>query len=218
MNKKMKKYVQKNLKKVVAPMALTAGLLVASPAMAYEVKSGDTMGEIATANSLSLNQLAAMNPQVSNVDLIYVGQTINTSQNNTQPVSKPVQAVTSTVGNVSASDVDLMARLVRAEALGEPYAGKVAVAYVVLNRVDSSQFPNTIKGVIYQKGQFSPVSNGAINTPADADSIRAVKEAIASDRSRGAGSLFFYNPKTASSRWLDSKQTTVIIGNHVFKK
>lgn len=68
---------------------------------------------------------------------------------------------------VNKNDKELLARLVSAEAKGEPYAGKVAVATVVLNRVDSSKFPDTVKGVIYQKGQYSPVSNGQINKPAD---------------------------------------------------
>jgi N-acetylmuramoyl-L-alanine amidase len=108
--------------------------------------------------------------------------------------------------------------LVRAEAEGEPYAGKVAVAIVVLNRVDHPQFPNSIKEVIYQPRQFTPVSNGTINQPADDESIRAVEEALAYDRSKGYGSLFFYNPKTSHSRWLDSRPTTIVIGNHVFKK
>jgi N-acetylmuramoyl-L-alanine amidase len=115
------------------------------------------------------------------------------------------------------SDKEMLARLVHAEAQGEPYAGKVAVAVVVLNRVASPDFPNTVPQVIYQQGQFSPVANGAIREYADKDSIRAVNEAYTL-RGTGSGSLFFYNPKTATSRWLDSRETTVTIGNHVFKK
>lgn len=122
---------------------------------------------------------------------------------------------------ISAADKDLMARLVRAEAVGEPYAGKVAVAVVVLNRVKSNQFPNTVPGVIYEKSNgyyaFTPVKNGEINKPADAESKKAVNEAIALG-GQGNGSLFFYNPKTATSDWVATRQATVTIGNHSFAK
>lgn len=201
--------------------AFTLGI-AGVPAFAQEVKQGDTMNKIAQQNNMSLSELASLNPQVTNLNRIYVGQNINTSKNETQSVNTNVNNNVNTnvnvKSNVSSSDMDLMARLVRAEAESEPYAGKVAVAYVILNRVDSSQFPNTVHDVIYQSGQFSPVSNGEINKPADSSSINAVHEAVNADRSKGAGSLFFYNPKTATSRWLDSRPTTMIIGNHTFKK
>ncbi|MFT8319762.1 MAG: cell wall hydrolase [Bacillus sp. (in: firmicutes)] len=122
---------------------------------------------------------------------------------------------------ISATDKDLMARLVHAEAVGEPYAGKVAVAVVILNRVKSNQFPNTVREVIYQVTDghyaFTPVQNGQINKSADAASKRAVNEAIALDGS-GNGSLFFYNPKTSSSKWILSRSVTVEIGNHRFAR
>lgn len=124
--------------------------------------------------------------------------------------------------SVSESEKDLLARLVRAEAQGEPYAGKVAVATVVLNRVDHPGFPNTVHDVIYERTStghyaFTPVANGQINKPADAESIRAVNEALAF-RGQGSGSLYFYNPKTATNQWIKSRPITVIIGNHVFAK
>jgi N-acetylmuramoyl-L-alanine amidase len=197
--------------------AFTLGI-AGVPAFAQEVKQGDTMNKIATQNNMSLSELASLNPQVKNLNMIYVGQNINTSKNNN--VNTNVSTNTNTVTNskFSSSEKDLMARLVRAEAESEPYAGKVAVAYVILNRIDSTEFPNTVHDVIYQSGQFSPVSNGEINKSADSESVNAVNEAINADRSKGAGSLFFYNPSTATSRWLDSRPTTVVIGNHVFKK
>jgi len=199
--------------------AFTLGI-AGVPAFASEVKQGDTMNKIAQQNNMSLSELASLNPQVKDLNKIYVGQNINTSKNETQSVNSNVNnnVNTNVNSNVSSSDIDLMARLVRAEAESEPYAGKVAVAYVILNRVDSSSFPNTVHDVIYQSGQFSPVSNGEINKSADSESLRAVREAVNADRSKGAGSLFFYNPKTATSRWLDSRPTTMIIGNHTFKK
>nr|WP_275580309.1 cell wall hydrolase [Bacillus mesophilus] len=119
--------------------------------------------------------------------------------------------------SISEEDFDLLARIVRAEAQTEPFEGKVAVASVVLNRVESPLFPDTIREVIYQRGQFQPVSNGQINKPADKESIRAVHAALSDMRHIAKGSLFFYNPTIATSRWLDSRETTVIIGQHVFK-
>lgn len=122
---------------------------------------------------------------------------------------------------VSIEDKQLMDRLVSAEAKGEPYAGKVTVATVILNRVDSKSFPNTIKEVIYQRVNgnyaFTPVKNGTIKQPADKLSIKAVEEAIA-NRAQGKGSLYFYNPKTATSKWILSREVTVTIGNHRFAK
>jgi N-acetylmuramoyl-L-alanine amidase len=198
-----------NMKKLITPIALGASLLVASPAFAYEAKSGDTMSSIAKEHDMSLQELAKANPQITDLNKIYVGQDIKTEIGT---------AAKTQVTSATASEKDLLARLVRAEAESEPYSGKVAVAVVVLNRVDNETFPNNIHDVIYQSGQFSPVSNGAINKPADADSKKAVEEALSFDRSQGAGSLFFYNPDTATSRWLDSKPTTLTIGHHVFKK
>jgi len=196
--------------------AFTLGI-AGVPAFAQEVKQGDTMNKIATQNNMSLSELAKLNPSIKDLNKIYVGQNIITNQNNTTQASNPSTA-TNTSSNVSAYEKDLLARLVRAEAESEPYSGKVAVAVVVLNRVDNSSFPNSISAVINQAGQFSPVSNGEINKPADSESIRAVNEALTTKRSLGAGSLFFYNPKTATSRWLDSRPTTLVIGNHTFKK
>lgn len=202
-------------KKLIIPAVASMGILLgASPSFAHEVVKGDTMSKIAKENNLDLKTLAELNPQIKDIDMIYVGNTINTSTNKETTVATN----NSSSADIGAYEEDLLARLVEAEANGESYAGKVAVAYVVLNRVDSDGFPDSITEVINQAGQFTPVSNGSINKPASADSKRAVKEALVSDRSKGAGSLFFYNPKTATSRWLDSKETTIVIGNHVFKK
>lgn len=206
------------IKKVTALALAGAFALVgfsSTSAFAQEVKQGDTMNKIAQQNNMSLAELAKLNPSITDLNKIYVGQNVVTNQNNSTPSTVASNNVST---NVSVYEKDLLARLVRAEAESEPYAGKVAVATVVLNRVDSSEFPNSISSVINQSGQFSPVSNGEINKPADSESIRAVNEALTWNRSLGAGSLFFYNPKTATSRWLDSRPTTLVIGNHVFKK
>jgi N-acetylmuramoyl-L-alanine amidase len=122
-----------------------------------------------------------------------------------------------TSSRFSSTELELLARLVKAEAGAEPYRGKVAVAIVVLNRIDSEEFPDTIHDVIYQRGQFSPVSNGMINRPTNDECRRAVAEAISSGDTLG-GALFFYDPAHATSHWLDSMPTVTSIGGHVFKK
>jgi len=212
--------------KKLSTVALAGALVFAGAGstLAYDVKSGDTMYKIARQHDMSLKELATLNPHVRNINLIYVGQNIKTSQDKYANSSKvvPASPATETAKPItskfySAYEIDLLARLVRAEAQGESYLGKVAVANVVMNRVASSQFPNTIEGVIYQKGQFSPVASGSINRPADANSIKAVNDALLG-RNVVGNSLFFYNAKTATSRWLDSRPTTFVIGNHTFKQ
>ena len=204
------------MKKLITLLTLTATLLFASPAFAYEVKPGDTMSKIAREHQLTLQELADVNPQISNLNLIYIGQNINTTKSTMTNVSKVVEPTK----NISFSDseIDLLARLVRAEAQTEPLEGKIAVACVVLNRVESPHFPDTIKEVIYAPGQFQPVKNGEINKPADAESIQAVKAALTDQPQLAPGALFFYNPAIATSRWLDTRATTLVIGQHVFKK
>ena len=114
---------------------------------------------------------------------------------------------------------ELLARIVHAEAKGEPYLGQVAVAAVILNRVDSSDFPNTLAGVIYQPGAFEPVMNGTINqaVPQDASARKAAKEALNGYDPTG-GCLYFYNPSTAKSKWIWSRPIVKQIGKHNFAK
>lgn len=116
---------------------------------------------------------------------------------------------------LSSQEKDLLARLVHAEAKGEPYKGKVAVATVVLNRVDSDKFPDTVSEVIHAKNQFTPVSNGSIKKPADKESMKATKEAIAM-QDKGLDATFFYNPKKTNDRWIKSLPVVSKIGNHHF--
>ena len=115
------------------------------------------------------------------------------------------------------TNLDLLARLVHGEARGEPYTGQVAVAAVVLNRVKSSSFPNTIAGVIYQKGAFDVVSDGQINMSPDSTSKKAAQDALNGwDPSYGA--IYYFNPNTATNKWIWSRPMTVTIGNHRFCK
>ena len=117
----------------------------------------------------------------------------------------------------SNSDIQLLARAINGEARGEPYIGKVAVAAVVLNRVKSSSFPNTVAGVIYQKGAFDAVSDGQINMSPDSTSKKAAQDALNGwDPSYGA--IYYFNPNTATNKWIWSRPMTVTIGNHRFCK
>ena len=121
-------------------------------------------------------------------------------------------------GSVSAasyneSETYLLGRLVHGEARGEPYVGKVAVAAVVLNRVKSPSFPNTISGVIYQSGAFDAVSDGQINLTPDEDSLRAARDALWDPT---GGCLYYYNPATATNGWIWSRTVQLSIGKHNF--
>lgn len=115
----------------------------------------------------------------------------------------------------SNSDVYLLAKCIYAEARGEPYTGKVAVGAVVLNRVKSSKFPNTISGVIYQPWAFTCVNDGQINLEPNDECLRAARDAM-NGWDPTYGCLYYYNPSTATSKWIWSTKTVVKIGKHVF--
>ena len=119
--------------------------------------------------------------------------------------------------NTNSNDVNLLARLIYGEARGEAYVGQVAVGAVVLNRVHSSKFPNTIAGVIYQSGAFTAVSDGQINMSPDSTAKKAAQDALNGwDPSYGA--LYYFNPNTATNGWIWSRPVTVVIGKHRFCK
>ena len=119
--------------------------------------------------------------------------------------------------STNSSDLNLLSRLVYGEARGEPYTGQVAVAAVVLNRVEHSSFPNTIAGVIYQSGAFDVVSDGQINLTPNDTAIKAAQDALNGwDPSNGA--IYYFNPSTATNKWIWSRPMTVTIGKHRFCK
>lgn len=117
----------------------------------------------------------------------------------------------------NSSNVNLLARVVYGEARGEPYTGQVAVAAVVLNRVKSSKFPNSISGVVYQSGAFDAVADGQINMTPDTTAKKAAQDALNGwDPSYGA--IYSFNPSTATNKWIWSRPMTVTIGKHRFCK
>lgn len=117
----------------------------------------------------------------------------------------------------NSSNVTLLAKAIYGEARGEPYAGQVAVGAVIMNRVKSSKFPNTISGVIYQRGAFDAVSDGQINLNPDSTAKKAAQDALNGwDPSYGA--IYYFNPSTATNKWIWSRPLTVTIGKHRFCK
>ncbi len=123
----------------------------------------------------------------------------------------------SSSSNSSSSNVTLLAKLIYGEARGESYTGQVAVGAVVMNRVKSSSFPNTIAGVIYQSGAFDAVSDGQINMTPNSTAKKAAQDAINGwDPSYGA--IYYFNPSTATNKWIWSRPLTVTIGKHRFCK
>lgn len=178
----------------------------------HTVRSGDTMFLIAQRNGIPLQTLLAANPSISPAN-IYPGQSINI------PATRAPLPSRGGRHNFSQQEIDLFARLVHSEAAGEPHVGQVAVAASVLNRLRSSIYPNTLRGVIYQvvggSYQYSPVLDGRINISADRTAYQAVSDAIGGWDPSG-GALGFYNPRKTSNQWVRQQTVTTVIGNHIF--
>lgn len=185
----------------------------------YTVQNGDSLYLISKKYGIRLYDLRKANNQWN--DMIYPGQVLNLpgkvlSNGTTTPSSTASKPVI----NYTESDLDLLARLITAEAQDQPYNAQVGVASVVINRIKSSEFPNTISSVIYQKNdkyyQFTPVENGWINKPATSTAKKAAKEALyGADPSKNA---LYYFDDSATNKWLWSKPITARIGNMVFVK
>lgn len=136
--------------------------------------------------------------------LAAMGITSNQSSSSSSSSSRP-------------SDVNLIARAIYGEARGETYVGQVAVGAVIMNRVKSSKFPNTIAGVVYQKGAFDAVSDGQINLNPDSTAKKAAQDALNGwDPTYGA--IYYFNPNTATNAWIWSRPMTITIGKHRFCK
>lgn len=115
------------------------------------------------------------------------------------------------------SDLNLLSHLVYGEARGEVYKGQVAVAATVLNRVSDSRFPNTIAGVIYQSGAYTAVADGQINLSPNSTAKKAAQDAI-NGWDPSLGSIYYFNPNTATSKWIWSRPQVITIGKHIFCK
>lgn len=208
------------------------GQKIKVPAEVYTVKSGDTMFFIATRYNIPLYNLRKANNKWDS--LILPGQklllpgikpTVSSTGSSTGSSTSPSRSTTSPTGSgtvipYKSSEVDLLARLIAAEAVGEPYNAMVAVGAVVVNRVKSPDWPNSISSVINHviggHYQFSPVQNGFINKPATDDTLRAAWAALyGADPSKGA---MFYYDTSSTNQWIRSKPVTAQIGNMIFAK
>lgn len=184
------------------------------PTNTYKVVSGDSLYFIAEKYSITIDALRSANDKLNNT--IYPGDVFKIPASLSD--GQAVQQKTSEVVSYSNSDVDLLARLITAEAGGESYNGMLAVGAVVVNRVQSSQFPTNISGVINEKSngyyQFSPVLDKRINKAASTEATKAAYESLqGTDPSNGA--LYFFE-NTVTNKWLTSKKVSTTIGNHTF--
>ncbi len=118
-------------------------------------------------------------------------------------------------GGYSSADYELLARIISAEARGEPYSGQVAVGAVVLNRIEHPSFPDTLSGVVYQKGAFSCIDDGQFYEPIADSAYRAASDAI-NGLDPSGGAIYYYNPQKATSKWIFSRPIITTIGQHRF--
>ncbi|CAM3360377.1 spore cortex-lytic enzyme [Marinicrinis lubricantis] len=148
------------------------------------------------------------------------GQT-GTAQRQTAPnqagAGGAANVMSSSHRGLSSNDIKLMANAVYGEARGEPYEGQIAVAAVILNRIDSERFPNTVSGVIFQPGAFTAVADGQIWLEPNDKAKRAVLDALNGMDPTG-GCIYYFNPATATSKWIWSRTQIKTIGKHIFCK
>jgi N-acetylmuramoyl-L-alanine amidase len=190
----------------------------------YKVKKGDTFYKLAKTYKTTVSALKSLNRRKN--DVLIVGETIKVPRLAKIQASKPAvkHVAQKPKFSISAEERKLMAQLVHAETgFSEPFAGKVEVALVILNRVKHPAFPKSIKGVIYQKTKsgyaFVPVRTGKLTRikPTKQD-YAAVDKALALFPNDRRGSLYFYNPKITKDKWMLSRPVTIRIGHHVFAK
>lgn len=183
--------------------------------------TGDNLWDFENPAGLLVDNINQEN--TGHVEWIYLREILENDHTEVQPspTEAPETAPVQPAVSISNEEKDLFARLVEAEAKGESYEGKVAVATVVLNRVESPHFPNTITEVINEvvgdAYAFSPVQNGEINNAASDEAIRAVEEALTRQDSLN-DCIYFYNPEIATDNWIRTREVVTTIGNHVFAK
>ncbi|MBO8138557.1 MAG: cell wall hydrolase [Desulfotomaculum sp.] len=181
--------------------------------ISYIVQKGDTLYGISRKYKVAVSSIMRFNDLKTTT--IYPGQKLYLPLE----TQVPVNVISRGKVNITSEDIDLLARLIHAEARGESFMGKVAVGAVILNRLSSPYFPQTVREVILQKNhyvyQFSPVGDGSINLEPDKSSRLAAIQALKGDDPTN-GALFFYNPQTSTDTWIRTLPVTTKIGNHVF--
>lgn len=174
-------------------------------AVNHTVKQGDTLFYISKRYGTSVNLL--MKENGLNSEMIYPGQVLRIPGGQTPSRSSALGYTT--------DDVYWLARAVYGEARGEPYIGQVAVAAVIINRVESPNFPKSIKEVIFEPQAFTAVTDGQIYLDPNDTAIRAAREAL-NGADPSAGALYYWNPEKATSKWIWSRTIIKRIGKHVF--
>ncbi len=183
----------------------------AAEPVTYTIQAGDTLSEIAYEFNVDLKQLIRVNNLKTTV--------IHPRQKLVLPPEGEMETTVLSRGNISREELMLLARAIHAEARGEDFLGQVAVGAVIVNRVHSKHFPDTVREVIMQRNkhvfQFTPVSNGTINLEPDQSAIDAALEALEGNDPTG-GALFFYNPTISTDKWITTLPVVTRIGRHVF--
>lgn len=173
----------------------------------YSVRRGDTLENIAQENGVTTTELSRANSLVGNG--LRLGQRLLIPSDEVPAQSRTGQTLKTIINR------EMLAKLIRAEAEAEPYVGQVAVGAVLLNRVESPKFPNTLAGVIYQPHAFESVSNGTFNKPPTSSCRKAAQAAIQGWDPSG-GALFFFNPSKTRSSYIWSRRIIQRIGHHIF--
>lgn len=173
--------------------------------VAYTVEPGDSLYWIASSYGISVKELQRINNL--NSEIISTGQRLQV------PIDFLKQYP---VGlRLSKSEVEWIAQMIYAEARGEPYLGQVAVGAVIINRILSPQFPDTLRGVLFQRNAFQPISNGSFYMTPNENARKAAIEALNGHDPTG-GALFFFNPRQSNDRFMHSRPTKMVIGSHRF--
>jgi len=209
----------RNLGKVISLAIILGGLASSAIPVKAElygprvhiVIKGDCLWNLSKQYQVSIDEMKRANNQ--NTDIIYLGQRLIIPREHTPGPASSRSALSSFTDR----EIELLARTVHGEARGESFEGQVAVAAVILNRLKSYDFPNTVLEVVYQPRAFTAVDDGQINMHPDLSAYEAVGEALRGwDPSDGA--LYYFNPDISTSRWIWSRTPIKRIGNHVFAK
>ncbi|MGM9550904.1 MAG: spore cortex-lytic enzyme [Clostridia bacterium] len=216
------------MKKIIS--FILASTLILSTGILYNLKSRDTLSRLGSSGSEVTKiqtKLKNWGYYKGNIDGVYGTETQAAVKNFQKKNGLTVDGIAgsatlsamgisySSGSSASDNDVYLLARAINGEARGEPYAGQVAVGAVILNRVKHPSFPNTVAGVIYQKGAFTAVDDGQIDAAMTSSCERAARDALNGWDPTG-GAIYYYNPVTATNQWIRSRPIILTIGKHVF--
>ena len=208
---------------ILLALTLVLGSVVALRAQAASYKRGSS-GQVVTQIQTKLKRWGYYNGAIDGVYGSATEKAVRLfQQKNGLTVDGKAGQKTLAAMGISASapavsndaNVELLARLISAEARGEPYTGQVAVGAVVMNRTRHPSFPSTISGVIYQRGAFSCIDDGQFYQPISDSAYRAARQALAGSDPTG-GAIYYYNPAKTTNKWIWSRPVLTVIGSHRF--